>query len=97
MDEWLTVACRQKDRFAIPSLVITCGKDGILVFTPDGIYQAGCAEVKEVNAAGAGDAVSAALVYRFSLGELWTSSAALGGGNQRRRRVNRRHSRVQYG
>jgi len=71
LDEWLAVACQYKDRYAIPALVITCGKDGILMFTSDGIYQAGCAEIREVNAAGAGDAVSAALVYRFSQGESW--------------------------
>jgi fructose-1-phosphate kinase PfkB-like protein len=53
------------------NLVITCGKDGILAFTQDGVFHAGCSEIKEVNAAGAGDAVSAALSYRLSLGDSW--------------------------
>jgi 1-phosphofructokinase family hexose kinase len=58
-------------RFGLRAMVITCGKDGILACTPEGDYLAGVPEVNEVNAAGAGDAVSASLVYRLSLGDDW--------------------------
>jgi 1-phosphofructokinase family hexose kinase len=56
----------------IKALVVTCGKNGVYAFTPDGIFQTFCSlELKEVNAAGAGDAVSASLSYHLSLGESW--------------------------
>lgn len=71
LEEWLKVCKIEMERHEIPALVITCGKDGILGFTPAGVFQAGAIEVKEVNAAGAGDAVSAALTHRLSLGETW--------------------------
>ena len=68
----LILACKiQMQIHDMQNLVITCGKDGILAFTQDGVFHAGCTEVKEVNAAGAGDAVSAALSYRLSLGDSW--------------------------
>lgn len=68
----LILCCKtQMQIHDIQNLVITCGKDGILALTQDGVFHAGCTEVKEVNAAGAGDAVSAALSYRLSLGDSW--------------------------
>ncbi|MCE1253660.1 MAG: 1-phosphofructokinase family hexose kinase [Anaerolineae bacterium] len=74
--EQLIQAClAQMEHHRIKSMVITCGKDGILVFTSEGILQGRCAlEVKEINAAGAGDAVSAALAYRLSLGDSWSQA-----------------------
>lgn len=55
----------------IKSLVLTLGREGILAFTDEGIFQAECDAMQEVSAAGAGDSVSAAIVYRLSLGETW--------------------------
>ena len=71
LPELLWVCPEQMQQHQIKSLVITLGKDGILAFTPAGILHAGCEHVPEVSAAGAGDAVSAALVYRLSLAESW--------------------------
>jgi 1-phosphofructokinase family hexose kinase len=70
--QWIDVCRQQMNKYQLQSLVITQGKDGVLCFTPEGILQGGCAiDIKEVNAAGAGDAVSAALAYHLSLGESW--------------------------
>jgi fructose-1-phosphate kinase PfkB-like protein len=60
--------CRRED---LPALVVTCGEEGILAITGQGSYRAIAPPQDEVNAAGAGDAVSAALVWRLSLGETW--------------------------
>jgi fructose-1-phosphate kinase PfkB-like protein len=74
-DQWIPACKQQMAAFEIKSLVITCGKDGILALTPEGIFKAGCAKkIEEVNAAGAGDAVSAALVHRLSLGDTWSQA-----------------------
>ncbi len=53
------------------SIVITCGEDGILAITPSGSYVATSPVVREVNAAGAGDAVSASLAWQLSAGAAW--------------------------
>jgi 1-phosphofructokinase family hexose kinase len=55
----------------LPNLVITCGQEGILALTAQGSYLAASPPQPVVNAAGAGDAVSAALAWRLSLGEGW--------------------------
>ena len=55
----------------LPALVVTCGEEGILAITGQGSYRAIAPPQEEVNAAGAGDAVSAALVWQLSLGETW--------------------------
>jgi len=55
----------------IKNLVITLAKDGILAFTTDGNFLAKAPVQKAVNAAGAGDSVSAALAWRLSLGKDW--------------------------
>jgi len=60
--------CRRED---LPALVVTCGEEGILAITGQGSYRAIAPSEEEVNAAGAGDAVSAALAWRRSLGETW--------------------------
>jgi fructose-1-phosphate kinase PfkB-like protein len=55
----------------LPALVLTCGPDGILAVTKEGAWLAASPVQQEVNAAGAGDAVSGALPYRLSLGDPW--------------------------
>jgi 1-phosphofructokinase family hexose kinase len=58
----------QKD---LNALVITCGKEGILSFSRQGAFFTRAPILPSVNAAGAGDAVSSALVWRFSMGDSW--------------------------
>jgi 1-phosphofructokinase family hexose kinase len=73
---WMSLGGELRDQFGLRNLVITCGVDGILAFTTEGRYHAGAPILTEVNAAGAGDAVSAALVYRLSLGDSWAKALA---------------------
>jgi 1-phosphofructokinase family hexose kinase len=51
------------------SLVLTCGMEGIIAFTQQGAFHVISPFQKAVNAAGAGDAVSAALVWRLNEGD----------------------------
>ncbi|MBM4429374.1 MAG: hypothetical protein FJ026_03375, partial [Chloroflexi bacterium] len=60
-----------RQSLGLPNLVITCGEEGILALTTQGSYLAASPPQQVVNAAGAGDAVSAALVWRLSLGDPW--------------------------
>ncbi len=59
------------ERAGLPALILTCGKDGILGLTPDGLWLAAAPPQRQVNAAGAGDAVSAALAWRLAEGDAW--------------------------
>jgi 1-phosphofructokinase family hexose kinase len=56
------------------ALVITRGAEGILGFTNAGIFTARPPSLEVINAAGAGDAASAALTWRRSLGDEWPES-----------------------
>ena len=58
----------------IPNLVITCGEEGVLAITTQGDYQAVSPRQTAVNAAGAGDAVSGCLAWRFSRGDSWAEA-----------------------
>lgn len=60
--------CKEYD---IENMVITCGEKGILAISPQDSYLAVSPRQVAVNAAGAGDAVSAVLAWRFSLNESW--------------------------
>jgi 1-phosphofructokinase family hexose kinase len=62
----------------LPALVITCGMDGILAITGEGEFLAASPAQVEVNSAGAGDAVSAAIPWRLSLGESWSEALRWG-------------------
>lgn len=64
------------ERYQLAAFVITCGEDGILALAEDQVYKTISPRQAEVNAAGAGDAVSAALVWRLSLGDGWDSALA---------------------
>lgn len=55
----------------LPALVVTCGGDGILAVVGRDAYLACSPQVEEVNAAGAGDAVTGALAWRFAEGDAW--------------------------
>jgi 1-phosphofructokinase family hexose kinase len=56
------------------SIVITLGDEGILAVTQAESYFAYAPKVTEVNAAGAGDAASAAIAFRLAQGDDWTSA-----------------------
>jgi 1-phosphofructokinase family hexose kinase len=58
----------------IENLIITLGKDGILALTNQGNYLAKAPYQKSVNAAGAGDSVSAVVAWRLSEGDDWRST-----------------------
>ena len=53
------------------AIIITLGEEGILLVSSSKVYHAVGAEQIPVNPAGAGDAVSAALVHRLTLGDPW--------------------------
>lgn len=55
----------------IPTIILTLGKEGLLALTQEGVFHAVAPPQTQVNAAGAGDAASAALAWRLSLGESW--------------------------
>ena len=57
--------------YNLPSLVITCASNGILSYSQGGTFHTRAPRQKPVNAAGAGDAVSSALVWRLSQGDSW--------------------------
>lgn len=58
----------------INALVITCGEDGIFAQKQDRIYYVRVPNQQIQNAAGAGDAASAALVWRLSEGDDWSKA-----------------------
>lgn len=61
----------------IENVVITAGADGILAITPEKAYLAKAPRQTAVNAAGAGDSVSAVLAYRLSQGDGWDAALRL--------------------
>jgi 1-phosphofructokinase family hexose kinase len=69
--DWVSAVRQEMQRHRIQNFVLTCGKDGILAFTPEAVYRATTPRMLEVNAAGSGDAVSGTIPYRLSLGESW--------------------------
>lgn len=60
-----------RETYRLPAMVITRGEQGILAATPEADYTAACPAQPAVNAAGAGDCVSAALAWRLSLSDPW--------------------------
>ena len=71
LEEWVGPVRKIMAEHALKSFVLTGGSEGILAVSPEGVYLAECKVKKEVNAAGAGDAVSAALIHRLYLGDSW--------------------------
>jgi 1-phosphofructokinase family hexose kinase len=70
-EELIPKARQAAAQHAIPNLVITCGSEGILAITQAGSFIARAPKQQAVNAAGAGDGASAAIVWRLSLGDPW--------------------------
>ncbi|RPJ41220.1 MAG: hypothetical protein EHM21_13485, partial [Chloroflexi bacterium] len=59
---------------ALHAMVITLAEDGMLAITQESAYSVHGLKLTEVNAAGAGDAASAAITYRLSQGDDWVSA-----------------------
>jgi len=59
------------ERQGLPAMVLTCGEEGIIALAGGRAYLARAPRQKVVNAAGAGDAVSAALTWAFARGQDW--------------------------
>lgn len=74
IEELRSCAGKVLSEYGLPSLVITSGADGILAITSDIALLAASPRQQEVNAAGAGDAVSALLAWRFSQGDDWAKA-----------------------
>ncbi len=68
-------AQRIRHDLSMPALALTCGRDGVVIVTAEGVVQAQAPVQRAINAAGAGDAASAALVWRRTLGDGWAESA----------------------
>ncbi|MEN4042458.1 MAG: hexose kinase [Anaerolineaceae bacterium] len=58
-------------QYHLEHAIVTCGADGILAVTGQETMIAQAPEQKALNAAGAGDAVSAAVVFRLASGDTW--------------------------
>jgi 1-phosphofructokinase family hexose kinase len=71
LEKQAVLMAREKD---VSTLVVTCGEKGILACTPKGNFRAVSPRQLAVNAAGAGDAVSASLAWRLSSGDDWSSA-----------------------
>ncbi len=61
-------------RHGLETLVLTCGREGLVAITPEGTWQAQAPVQRAVNAAGAGDAASAAILWRRVAGDGWAST-----------------------
>jgi 1-phosphofructokinase family hexose kinase len=82
LTELQTQAQAVREREKLPALVLTCGEEGILALTPEGIFLAISPTQQPVNTAGAGDTASAMLAWRLSQGDTWPEAlrwAAAGG------------------
>lgn len=64
-----------RQRYQIRTLVLTCGREGLMVVTDAATLQAQAPVQRAINAAGAGDATSAALVWRRTVGDSWAEAA----------------------
>jgi fructose-1-phosphate kinase PfkB-like protein len=64
-----------RQRYQLSTLVLTCGREGLMVVTEAATLQAQAPVQRAINAAGAGDATSAALVWRRRVGDSWAEAA----------------------
>ena len=61
-------------RKKLNALVVTCGEQGILAFTPQGAYHAVAPVQQVTSAAGAGDSVSATLAWQIADRAAWSEA-----------------------
>lgn len=71
LDDLIRAGKAIRAREQLPALMLTYGAKGTLLFTPEEAYLAAAPPQPAVNAAGAGDGVSAALVWRLAEGDSW--------------------------
>ena len=71
---WITEAHRIYQAHEIGALVLTMGAEGMIAFCAEGAFRVTPPRQEPVNAAGAGDAASAALVWRLATGDDWKTS-----------------------
>jgi 1-phosphofructokinase family hexose kinase len=57
--------------YGLNTLLVTCGSEGLLALTPEGIIRAVSPPQAAVNTAGAGDAASATIAWRRARGDNW--------------------------
>ena len=74
LEGWIAESHRIYRTHEIGALVLTMGAEGMLAFSAEGIFRVTPPEQEPVNAAGAGDAASAALVWRLAEGDDWKAS-----------------------
>jgi len=74
LDELIPLAKDLQKSQEIKNLVITLGKQGILALTKEGSFYTKAPWQVPVNAAGAGDAVSSAIVYHLTKGDSWNAA-----------------------
>lgn len=67
-----------RNKYDLDNLLITCGDYGILALTTSGDWRAFSPPQVEVNGTGAGEAVSAMIPWRLSLGEPWPTALRWG-------------------
>ncbi len=60
--------------YDLPAIVLTCGREGVIALDAQGVVQAQAPVQRAVNAAGAGDATSAAIVWRRAQGDGWAET-----------------------
>ena len=73
-EEWAEEARRVCRTHEMRALVLTLGAEGMIVAVEDGAFHVAAPVQRAVNAAGAGDAVSAALVWRLAEGDGWADA-----------------------
>jgi fructose-1-phosphate kinase PfkB-like protein len=71
LDETRHSAKALREKYQPEYFVVTCGEEGVMVVSPHGNWRAFAPRQKEVNGTGAGEAVSAVLPWRLSLGDSW--------------------------
>jgi 1-phosphofructokinase family hexose kinase len=74
MDEALHCASEIRIKHSLACLIVTCGSEGLTATTPQGSFHIRAPVQAAINAAGAGDAASAALTWRLSLGDGWETA-----------------------
>lgn len=74
LDEISHSAEALREKFRLENFVVTCGEDGIIMVSQAGKWRAFGPRQVEVNGTGAGEAVSAVLPWRLTLGDPWPAA-----------------------
>lgn len=71
MDEIRHSASTLREKYGLENFVVTCGEEGVLLVNNEGCWRAFGPRQVEINGTGAGEAVSAMIPWRLSLGDKW--------------------------